>query len=255
MTLSPWRTLQNVIRTQKCEPCQLNIPTTPFPAGAAYITALCILSLWRRDNDMVVFTTDTITTRLLAWRRITTTDECSNYARITHSCDDSTVGTITNIWELGFPYIYISIIKKILFLGVSAQKKIRFWICLVILWIQCLNSGFFLTESWHWLFQIWHQIQTEVLQGTLVLMRAYLPGKMHSWRPSRNMFDPCRTLHKFDCSFCSWSACTEVPGCTSAHKALHLESHRSACKVMFARETLFCSVRHNTVYTRWPECW
>ena len=33
MTLSPWRTLQIVIQTQKCEPCQLNIPTTPFPAG------------------------------------------------------------------------------------------------------------------------------------------------------------------------------------------------------------------------------
>ena len=33
MTLSPWRTLQNVIQTQKCEPCQLNIPTTPFLAG------------------------------------------------------------------------------------------------------------------------------------------------------------------------------------------------------------------------------
>ena len=33
MTLSPWRTLQNVIQTQKCEPCQLNIPTTPFFAG------------------------------------------------------------------------------------------------------------------------------------------------------------------------------------------------------------------------------
>ena len=33
MTLSPWRTLQNVIHTQKCEPCQLNKPTTPFPAG------------------------------------------------------------------------------------------------------------------------------------------------------------------------------------------------------------------------------
>ena len=26
-------TLQNVIQTQKCEPCQLNKPTTPFPAG------------------------------------------------------------------------------------------------------------------------------------------------------------------------------------------------------------------------------
>ena len=25
--------LQNVIQTQKCEPCQLNKPTTPFPAG------------------------------------------------------------------------------------------------------------------------------------------------------------------------------------------------------------------------------
>ena len=33
MTLSPWCTLQNVIHTQKCEPCQTNIPTTPFPAG------------------------------------------------------------------------------------------------------------------------------------------------------------------------------------------------------------------------------
>ena len=33
MTLSPWRTLQNVIQTQKCELCQLNKPTTPFPAG------------------------------------------------------------------------------------------------------------------------------------------------------------------------------------------------------------------------------
>ena len=33
MTLSPWCTLQNVIQTQKCEQCQLNIPTTPFPAG------------------------------------------------------------------------------------------------------------------------------------------------------------------------------------------------------------------------------
>ena len=33
VTLWPWRTLQNVIQTQKCEPCQLNIPTTPFPAG------------------------------------------------------------------------------------------------------------------------------------------------------------------------------------------------------------------------------
>ena len=32
MTLSPRRTLQNVIQTQICELCQLNIPTTPFPA-------------------------------------------------------------------------------------------------------------------------------------------------------------------------------------------------------------------------------
>ena len=32
MTLSPWRTLQNVIRTQKCEPCQLNKTATRFPA-------------------------------------------------------------------------------------------------------------------------------------------------------------------------------------------------------------------------------
>ena len=31
-SLSPGRTLQNVIQTQKCEPCQLNKPTTPFPA-------------------------------------------------------------------------------------------------------------------------------------------------------------------------------------------------------------------------------
>ena len=33
VTVSPLRTLQNVIQTQKCEPCQLNIPTTPFLAG------------------------------------------------------------------------------------------------------------------------------------------------------------------------------------------------------------------------------
>ena len=33
MTLSPWRTLQNVIHTQKCKPCQLNKPTPPFHAG------------------------------------------------------------------------------------------------------------------------------------------------------------------------------------------------------------------------------
>ena len=32
LTLS-WRTLQNVIHTQKCEPCQLNKLTTLFPAG------------------------------------------------------------------------------------------------------------------------------------------------------------------------------------------------------------------------------
>ena len=36
VTLSPWRTLQNVIQTQKCEPCQLNNTNffaRPFPAG------------------------------------------------------------------------------------------------------------------------------------------------------------------------------------------------------------------------------
>ena len=32
MTLSLWCTLQNVIQTQKCGPCQLNKLTTPFPA-------------------------------------------------------------------------------------------------------------------------------------------------------------------------------------------------------------------------------
>ena len=38
MTLPPWRTLQNVIQTQKCEPCQLHKPTTPFLAGAFHLT-------------------------------------------------------------------------------------------------------------------------------------------------------------------------------------------------------------------------
>ena len=33
MTLSSRLTLQNVIQTQKCKPCQLNKLSTPFPAG------------------------------------------------------------------------------------------------------------------------------------------------------------------------------------------------------------------------------
>ena len=33
MTLSLCLTLQNVVQTQKCEPCQLNKRSTPFPAG------------------------------------------------------------------------------------------------------------------------------------------------------------------------------------------------------------------------------
>ena len=38
MTLSPYCTLQNVIQTQKCKPCQLYKQSTPFLAGAFYPT-------------------------------------------------------------------------------------------------------------------------------------------------------------------------------------------------------------------------
>ena len=36
MTLSPCRTVHNVIQTQKCESCQLNKLFLPFPAGGTF---------------------------------------------------------------------------------------------------------------------------------------------------------------------------------------------------------------------------
>ena len=39
MRLSPYRTLQNVIQTQKCEPCQLNkLTSPPFLQEAFHLT-------------------------------------------------------------------------------------------------------------------------------------------------------------------------------------------------------------------------
>ena len=158
-----------------------------------------------------------------------------NYGWITH-----------NIWcwYIWKPHAYLKIwipmhtfrfIQKIIFLfrWYSAQEKLDTWIRPLNLMIQCFLGR--LETS------IASDMRSNSNRNVLVkiLMKAHQPGNARSWRPTRNMFDSCRTNHKFDCSFCSWSACTEVPCCTSTHRAHHLESHRSTCKVMFDRETLF----------------